>query len=298
MAVIEELPVDEQTAQWPVWGTTARLVVTEANRVAEARAIVEAELARIDEAASVFRPDSELSRLCRDTTGRPVLVSPLLADLIDAALTAARRSHGAVDPTAGSTGQPTAASADQPTVRVGAAPCWRRVRLDGRRLTMPPGTVLDLGATAKARAADRCAAAVAADLGVGALVSLGGDIATAGPGPESGWRVLVRDRPGDPSCVIALPAGAALATSSTVSRGAYRAGRWRHHIIDPFTMQPADTVWRTATAVARHCVEANTLTTAALVRGDGGPAWLRSRGATARLVSRTREVVRFGGWPE
>ena len=47
---------------------------------------------------------------------------------------------------------------------------------------MPAGTQLDLGATAKAVAADRCARLVHDALGTGVLVSLGGDIATAGAG--------------------------------------------------------------------------------------------------------------------
>ena len=46
----------------------------------------------------------------------------------------------------------------------------------------PGGVVLDLGATAKALAADRAARArVAAATGCGVLVNLGGDIADRGP---------------------------------------------------------------------------------------------------------------------
>ena len=65
-------------------------------------------------------------------------------------------------------------------------PGWREVRLDGQSLTMPAGVQLDLGATAKAWAADRSAARIAQQLGGGVLVSLGGDIAVAGPPPAAG----------------------------------------------------------------------------------------------------------------
>ena len=61
---------------------------------------------------------------------------------------------------------------------------WREVRLDGRNLTMPEGVQLDLGATAKAWAADRSAARIARQAGGGVPVSLGGDIAVAGSAPE------------------------------------------------------------------------------------------------------------------
>src|SRR5262249_59036345 len=69
-------------------------------------------------------------------------------------------------------------------------PGWRQIELDEQSglLSMPAGTRLDLGATAKAWAADRAAARIAADLGCGVLVNLGGDLAGAGRGPDGGWR--------------------------------------------------------------------------------------------------------------
>jgi len=100
MPLIETLPVRRDTAQWSVWGTVARIVVTDPALLAEAAAIVVAELAAVDAACSRFRADSELSAACR-AGGRPVTVSPLLADLVGAALDAARRTGGDVDPTIG-----------------------------------------------------------------------------------------------------------------------------------------------------------------------------------------------------
>ena len=79
-------------------------------------------------------------------------------------------------------------SRDGFTMRVGYAPApgWRHVELDDetRTLRLEAGTELDLGATAKALAADRAAQAAAARTGCGVLVSLGGDIAVAGAPPE------------------------------------------------------------------------------------------------------------------
>jgi len=157
--------------------------------------------------------------------------------------------------------------------------------------------LLDLGATAKAYTADRCAQLVAERCGAGVLVSLGGDIATAGPAPDGGWRVLVQDQPGDPHVTVGLPAGAALATSSTVSRQRRQGGRWLHHILDPRTCLPARPVWRTVSVAAYRCVDANTLSTAAVVRGDDALTWLRGLGVPARLVTADGEVVTVGEWP-
>ncbi|NMO54582.1 FAD:protein FMN transferase [Actinoplanes sp. TBRC 11911] len=293
MPLVETLPVGADTAQWTVWGTTARIVLTDPALVAPAAALVRAELDAVDAACSRFRDDSELSRACRAGRAR---VSPLLATLLEAALRAAGQTDGDVSPTVGNAMSALGYDRDfaavrERKIRVFPSADWRDVHLDGNELTVPDGVRLDLGATAKAVAADRAAALVADRLGTGVLVALGGDIATAGPAPAGGWRVLVQDRPGDPRCTVAIPAGAALATSSTVSRA------WGdlHHILDPRTGHPAATGWRTVSVVAPTCLLANTLSTAAIVRGEGATRLLA--GVPSRLVTRDRAVLRLGGWP-
>lgn len=306
MPLQETLPVRPDTAQWSVWSTVARVVVTDPAATTDARCLVEAELAEVDAACSRFRPDSEL-RLASRQRG-PVEVSPRLAELVGAALEAARSTDGDVDPTIGAAlcalgydddiayaGSRPATSA---TIRIFPSAGWRDVTLRGRLLTVPAGVVLDLGATAKAWAADRCAALVAAGLGVGVLVSLGGDIATAGPAPDGGWRVLVQDGTDQPATTVTLPAGAALATSSTMSRRWRHAGEVVHHILDPRTGRPAPEVWRTASVAAFTCVQANALSTAALVRGVTALGWLHALSAPARLVAADGTVATTDTWPE
>src|SRR5262249_61848432 len=72
---------------------------------------------------------------------------------------------------------------------------WRRVVLDAGRqeVTIPDGVLLDLGATAKALAADRAAATIATATGCGVLVNLGGDISVAGQPPTERWPVGLAD---------------------------------------------------------------------------------------------------------
>jgi thiamine biosynthesis lipoprotein len=174
---------------------------------------------------------------------------------------------------------------------------WSMVTLDDRVVSVPPGILLDLGATAKAVAADQCALHAYDASGSGVLVNLGGDIATAGPAPDGGWQVLVRDIDDDPASSVALPSGAALATSSTVRR------RWRngdallHHILDPRTARPAEPVWRTVSVAAQTCYAANTVAIAAVVRGWAALDWIRTLGMPARLVDGNRVVHTIGGWP-
>ncbi|HEX3788746.1 MAG TPA: FAD:protein FMN transferase [Pseudonocardiaceae bacterium] len=290
-------------AEWSVWTTTARIVVTAAATLPAARRITEAVLRDVDEACSRFRPDSEL---CRLPAGRPTQVSPLLAELVGVALDAARRTDGDVDPTVGGVLAELGYDRDLDRVTDTGVPVpvvtrhvpgWQRIRLTGRTLTVPAGVPLDLGATAKAFAADRCAELVSRRCGTGVLVSLGGDLATAGPAPLGGWQVLVRDRPGDPECTVTLAPDAALATSSTATRWWRRGGRRLHHIIDPATCLPAAAVWRTVSVAAPTCVLANTATTAALVRGEPAVAWLRRQRLPALLVGQDDRVITVGDWP-
>jgi len=296
-------------AEWPVWTTTARLVVTEESALVEATAVVFEQLAKVDAAANRFLAGSEVSRLARGT-GTPAAVSPLLAELIGVALAAAAATGGAVDPTLGgplldlgcpdlAAAEPTGPTAgpDRPQPSVRRRTSWRDVRLDGRMVTLPAGTLLDLGATAKAHAADRCAVAVADRFGCGALVSLGGDLRAAGPPPDGGWQVLVQDGPDEPASQVRLAGAAAVATSSTLHRTWRQGGTVRHHVLDPATCRPAAPVWRTASVAADTCVRANTWSTAALVRGHAAERDLRRAGVAARLVAADGAVVRLGGWP-
>lgn len=293
---------NDTTYRFEVWSTTASVVVTDPAALGSVVEIVRAGLDDVDRACSRFRADSELVGL---TAGRSRL-SPLLADLVGTALDAAEASGGLVDPTVGAVMDELGYDrsiellpADGAPVRlVQEVPGWRHVHLDGDQLELPRNVALDLGATAKARAADLLADRAAGTVGTGVLVELGGDIATAGPAPEDGWQVQVKDTDDDPACQVTLAAGSAVATSSTVRRTWRRGGVRIHHVVDPRTAAPAAPVWRSVTVAGPTCVEANTASTAAVVLGRQAPRWLTEHGLTARLVDQQRRVVRVGGWPE
>jgi len=300
------LQVGPGIAEWQVWTTTARVVVTDEQTLPAARAAVIAHLAEVDAAASRFRADSEVARIARSTAATH-LISPLLADLVRVALDAADASGGDVDPTLGAVltdlgyGTDLGSGTDLgygARLSVRRRTRWTDVDLSGRRLTMPVGTLLDLGATAKARAADTCATLLADRFGGGALVSLGGDLRVAGAGPGDGWTVLVQDGPAEPASTVRLTGAQAVATSSTLHRTWRRGGELLHHVLDPVSFRPADPVWRSVTVATGTCVAANTLTTAALVRGRRAPELVRRAGVAARMVAADGSVQRFGGWPE
>ena len=294
-------------ATWPALGTSARVLVTAADRLGDAVEVVAGQLEELDLAASRFRADSEVSALA---SGRTTRVSPLLLTLVAAAGRAARLTGGAVDPTVGGSlvalgydRDFAAVPADDPaaTLVVRRAPGWRSVAVDTAAGTVrvPAGTVLDLGATAKAYAADRAAAAAAEVAGCGVLVSLGGDVAVAGPAPAAGWTVRLADDcaaapwPGQPA--VRIRSGG-LATSSTAVRRWRRGGARLHHLVDPLTGLPAAGPWRTVTVAAASCLDADIASTATLVLGERGPGWLAGTKLPARLVGSAGQVVTVGGW--
>jgi thiamine biosynthesis lipoprotein ApbE len=301
----------ETAASWRALGTLVQLVVTDPRSLDEARRLLAADLDEVDVACSRFRADAEIRNL-RTAQGRPARISPLLAEAIAVALRAARLTDGDVDPTVGAAMSAVGYDRDFDRVpRTGppllvttrTVPGWREVHLEGQSLTMPEGIQLDLGATAKAWAADRSAARIAARLGGGVLVSLGGDIAVAGAVPDGGWRVRVQDvtgkpedPPAGPYALIAIHGGG-LATSSTAARRWQRGGDVLHHILDPRTGRPADAVWRTVSVAADSCADANAASTAAVIRGRAALGWLAKLGLPARLVDATGVVFTVAGWP-
>jgi thiamine biosynthesis lipoprotein len=289
-------------------GTTA-VVVTDERALEAATEVVAAEVAAVDLACSRFRSDSGLSAV-NDGAGHPVAASSTLLNAVEVALEAAAATDGLVDPTIGRVVRILGYDRDFALVErqgpplhpvVTTVPGWQTVRVDRTTgmITVPHGVELDLGATAKAWCADRAAAAAAARCGSGVLVSLGGDIAVAGPS-LGGWLVRLADEhdaPTDgPGPAVVIDDGG-LATSSTVRRRWERGGDELHHLIDPRTGRPAAIVWRTVSVVAASCVGANTASTAAILLGDAAPDWLTGRRLPARLVRRSGEVVTVGGWP-
>jgi thiamine biosynthesis lipoprotein len=142
-------------------------------------------LERWEEAFSLFRPGSELSRV-NASPARVLCVSRLFSSTLEVALDVAAETEGLVDPT--------------------LCGRWREIAVSGRLLSRPPGLALDLNGVVKALAVDE---AVAALDGPG-FVSVGGDLAVRGP-------VDVALPPGGAIRVVA----GGLATSGTTSRGAH-----------------------------------------------------------------------------
>jgi len=142
-------------------------------------------LERSEAPFSLFRPESELSRV-NESPASVLAVSSLFARALEAALDMAAETEGLVDPT--------------------LCGRWREVVLSGWMLSRPPGLALDLNGVVKALAVDEAAATLD---GPG-FVSVGGDLAVQGA-------VDVALPAGGAIRVVS----GGLATSGTASRGAH-----------------------------------------------------------------------------
>ncbi|MCW2765169.1 MAG: hypothetical protein JWO11_1128 [Nocardioides sp.] len=301
----------ESTVVFPALGTSVFVAVRDPADRAVAHLVARTVLDDVDQVASRFRDDSDLTRVNRHP-GRWVEVDPLLVAAVAVACEAAWQTGGLVHPLLGrplvllgydrdfqligecdeTPGSPSTDTGPPPGVDA-----WRRIDLDKSRIRIPEGTALDLGATGKAWAADLIAAAFEHRLRGSAIVSVGGDLRIAAPDGLA-WPVAVAERPGDdPDAVVELDRGG-LATSSTQVRRWRRHGADRHHLLDPRTGLPVAPVWRTVTATGATCTAANTASTAAIVLGEAAPAWLDAHGIRARLVATDGTVRVVAGWPD
>jgi len=227
-----------------------------------------------DRVFSRFRPESELSRLNRDAS-EVVVVSRLFASALRTALSAAAATDGLVDPTLGAAVEAAGYDRDFSLLGDDERPLgppspgkWRSLRLSGRLLSRPRGTVLDLNGVVKSLAVDSAVELMSGD----GFVSAGGDVAVRG------------------GSVVGLPGGGelqllagAMATSGSTKRRWRRAGALQHHLIDPRTGRPADSRWDEVTVAAGSCLAADVAAKAAFLLSDEGPAWLDERGLAGRF---------------
>jgi len=272
-------------------------------------------LDRVDRSMSHWREDTELSRFNRDLDAGNFRFSPETRRVVTAALTLARETAGAFDPTVGPLVAawgfgPRAASEDPGEreiamlrERVG----WQRLTWDaqGRLVRRAPGVELDLSAIAKGYAADAIAQALAADQPTGVLVEVGGEVRAFGTAADGGpWRVGVESpvAPGSQLEVVVALTGAALATSGDYRQIRVSDGVTRSHILDPRSGKPLANRVASASVIAPTCMEADGVATALMVLGpEAGLAWVEERPWLEALVlvrdgDRIAERHASSGW--
>lgn len=289
-------------------GSTAHLLVGDAHEALVDWAV--AEIERLEQSWSRFRPDSELVRLGA-RSGEWVMVSAELFDALRRARALWEHTAGAFDPTVlrslvalgyDQTFSRVLDAPDECPPRGVAAPGFGAVALDEdkRAVWLPPEVRLDLGGIGKGLAADLVAEGLVQRGAASALVALGGDIRTAGTVPPGGWRIPVED-PFDEAETwreVVLGDGAVV-TSTTLLRRWRRGGVELHHLVDPLAGMPAQTGVVAVVARGPQAWWAEGIAKAALVLGErAAPALLAGSGVTASLFRADRTTVTIEGSAE
>jgi thiamine biosynthesis lipoprotein len=254
---------------------TVQLRAADAAKGSAAIDAVMAEMRRIDELMSHYKPESELSQINLHAADAPVTVDRELFDLLKLSLHFSEVTDGAFDITYAGVGhlydyrrhiRPTEAQiqAALPTVN------WRNLILDSDKLTVKfamPGMRIDVGGIGKGYAVDRCIG-ILQSLGIThALVTAGGDSRIIGDRDGRPWIVGIR-HPDDPNKIVTrLPlVDTAMSTSGDYFRFFDEDGVRYHHIIDPHTGHSASRV-RSATILGPTATETDGLSKTAFVLG-------------------------------
>ena len=244
---------------------------------------------------SRFRYDSELTRL-NEIHEEPVPVSEALFAVFQASQKAEQMTHGLVTPTL--LDAIIEAGYDRPfdvlphlgtpmpdSVLTGST-SLTAITIDNsaRTVTLPLGVGLDFGGIAKGWAAHQAMKRLQPE--GPALVDAGGDIAISGPRTDSNpWQVGVSNpfQRGQEIETLFVNNGG-VATSGKDRRRWTRNGILKHHIIDPFTNQPAETDLLTVTVVAPDVMQAESATKAAFILGSrAGMEWIEAHSEFAAL---------------
>ena len=236
---------------------------------------------------TIYRDDSEVSRLNATAHRGPVAVEPGLFDLLQRAVRLYEETAGAVDVASGALSHawgfvrgpkrvPTAGELAAARARSGSD----LLRLDPRDRTIAfdrPGVVLNLGAIGKGYAIDRVVAAIRAYwFPTPALVHGGRSSLYAIGGPPDDllgrWKVAVRN-PFDPSRPVGTLhlSDRGLATSGPAFQSFEEGGRLYSHILDPRRGVPLGAeAPASVTVLAPTAAEADALSTAFSVLGPAG----------------------------
>ena len=245
-----------------------------------------AEIERLEDQLSLYRPSSEIAGLNARAASGPVRVSPTLFALLQHAQQLHRETGGAFDITiaplvrcwgfmGGSGRRPTLEEVAEARANVG----MELVCLDPDTLTVRfnrPGVMLDLGAIGKGYAIER-AAEVLREAGVTSALLHGGTstVYALGHPPEAEfWQVALEQPPralGAPSSPLppVRLKDEAMSVSAIWGRFFQAESKLFGHILDPRSGEPVQTAVLAA-VVLPSATETDALSTALLLLGSGG----------------------------
>lgn len=261
-----------------VMGTLARVRATATSKAISKRA-ASAALAvfeEVDSRLSTWRPDSELSKVNATAQLYSIQVAPSTYSVIDEALSMARQSRGAFDPTVlplvklwGFRSENPAPAPNGDLLRATLSTIdYRLVAMDPTDRSVrfcAPGVQLDLGGIAKGHALELAADAMKAEGVCAGMLDLGGGIYVFSGGADELIGIIDPRGSSVPLLAVELAEGA-VATSGQYERSRSDGNQTWGHVIDPRNGLPCEDLL-SVTIISRKAMLADATATACLVLG-------------------------------
>lgn len=224
---------------------------------------------------SVTKEESEIYAVNR-SKGNPVEISEDTAEIISFALKMANKTNGALDLTiypvltawgftTGNYKIPTQAELNSLAERIG----YERVHLEGKKISLPEGMQIDLGAVGKGYVCD-IVTGILKDYKIeSAVLNFGGNIGFIGSKPDrSKWRVGIKYPNGDGYVGVLETTDSSIVTSGGYERYfTGEDGKVYWHIIDPADGKPADSGLVSVSIIGKESKVCDALSTAVFVMG-------------------------------
>lgn len=242
-------------------------------------AIVQAqsEISHLENLISTTIPGSEIF-LLNHADGESLTVSPATYDLINFAVLMADKTDGALNPALypitsawGFTTDNYRVPSDSEIQRLLPLTDWKKIQLNSdRNVTLPAGTMLDLGAVGKGYAGNKILETLK-NAGIkSAIIDLGGNVQTLGRKPDgSDWKVGIKN-PKDGSIAV----GITVTDKAVITSGGYERfftandGKNYIHIFDGSTGRPSKSDIASITIISSRGLYGDALSTALFVMGS------------------------------
>ncbi len=277
------------TLRGPTMGTTwtVKLVVPAGASAQALQKGIQGEVDRVVAQMSTYEADSDLSRFNRAAAGTWQLLPADFFDVLSYALSLAKDTDGAYDPTVGPLVNlwgfgpgahrhevPAEADIAAARARVG----WNSIELDPahRRARQPGGVYVDLSSVAKGFGTDQIARYLGRSGVTSYLVDISGELRAHGRRPDGGdWQVGIEKPGAAVGAVVAADEVERVVTlreQSIATSGDYRhffedGGAFYSHHIDPRTGRPVEHRIASVTTIADDCMHADSIGTAMMVLG-------------------------------
>ncbi len=265
-----------------------------------------AEVRRFDAMMSLYKDDSEITRVNLAAGKAPVKVSPEMIEAVEQAAEISRRSGGVFDVTIGplvilwqmrlKEGK---VPSDAEISRVRPLVNFRNIIIDKKASTIflkRPGMIMDLGGM-KGYIADQVAGLIKRRGITNALIALAGDIWALGHREDGKpWRIGVQHpREKDRTLTVLELSDQYVCTSGDYERFVIREKKRYHHIIDPRTGRPSTGVISVTLVGERGAIIDPLAKIPFILGAEKGLDLVREFGAEAIIVDDQGKVTSTAG---